>query len=512
MKQIDKNALARWEALKESVVRSTPVDTTLSYAEREKHRLQLEERPLEWIIFFFGLNNRDEYAEFADFHKKAIRRITSHDEWFEVLSWSRELSKSTTVCFMVLYLTLTGRKRNVIMASNSNDNAVRLLDIYRAQLECNERIKAYYGIQQNVGAWAEDEFVTRAGVSFRALGAGESPRGSRHGNVRPDVLLVDDFDTDKDCQNPDIVEKKWDWWERALYPTRSISRGTLIVFCGNIIARDCCVTRAGEMADHWDIINIRDRNGCSTWPQKNSEAHIDRTLSKISTRAAQGEYFNNPLSEGEVFKVMTYGRVPPLSRFKFLVIYGDPAPGENKTKASSTKAAMLLGKLGGTLYVIRAKLDRGLNAEFIDWYVDLLEEVDGKTEVYCYMENNKLQDPFFRQVFLPLVRRVRRERGVNLYIRGDEERKAEKFTRIEANLEPMNREGNLILNQAYKGEEHMKRLEEQFVLLTPRLKFPADGPDCVEGGNRILDTLLRREEPPVKIHSKTNRKRNKYRI
>ena len=467
MKQIDKNALARWEALKESVVRSTPVDTTLSYAEREKHRLQLEERPLEWIIFFFGLNNRDEYAEFADFHKKAIRRITSHDEWFEVLSWSRELSKSTTVCFMVLYLALTGRKRNIIMASNSNDNAVRLLDIYRAQLECNERIKAYYGIQQNVGAWAEDEFVTRAGVSFRALGAGESPRGSRHGNVRPDVLLVDDFDTDKDCQNPDIVEKKWDWWERALYPTRSISRGTLIVFCGNIIARDCCVTRAGEMADHWDIINIRDRNGCSTWP---------------------------------------------LSRFKFLVIYGDPAPGENKTKASSTKAAMLLGKLGGTLYVIRAKLDRGLNAEFIDWYVDLLEEVDGKTEVYCYMENNKLQDPFFRQVFQPLVRRVRRERGVNLYIRGDEERKAEKFTRIEANLEPMNREGNLILNQAYKGEEHMKRREEQFVLLTPRLKFPADGPDCVEGGNRILDTLLRREEPPVKIHSKTNRKRNKYRI
>ena len=81
---------------------------------------------------------------------------------------------------------------------------------------------------------------------------------------RPDVLLVDDFDTDEDTKNPDIIQKRWDWWENALYPTRSISEPTLIIFCGNIIAKDCCVVRAGSMADHWDIVNIRDKNGHST--------------------------------------------------------------------------------------------------------------------------------------------------------------------------------------------------------------------------------------------------------
>ncbi|EFZ36984.1 hypothetical protein HMPREF0663_11897 [Hoylesella oralis ATCC 33269] len=512
MKQTDRNALLNWEALKESIIKATPVDRSMTYTERERHRAYLEAHPLEWIVFFFGIDNRDEFAEFADFHKRAIQRIVAHDEWYEVISWSRELAKSTVVMFTVLYLVLTGRKRNVILTSNTKDNAIKLLEPYRAHLEFNERIKAYYGIQQNIGSWAEDYFVTKSKIAFRALGAGESPRGTRYGNVRPDVLLVDDFDTDKDCLNPDIIDKRWDWWERALYPTRSVSKPTLVVFCGNIIAKDCCAVRAGEIADHWDIINIRDREGRSVWPQKNTEEHIDRVLSKMSTKAAQGEYFNNPVSEGEIFKAINYDKVPPLSKFKFLVIYGDPAPGENKSKVSSTKAAILLGKLKGKLYIIRTKLDRGLNAEFIDWYVELLDMVDTDTPVYCYMENNKLQDPFFQQVFQPLVRKVRRERRNDLYIRGDEKRKAEKFARIEANLEPMSREGNLIFNEQYRDDPHMKRLEEQFLLLTPRLKFPTDGPDCVEGGNRIIDDLQRREEPPVKMPRKMIRTRNKYRL
>jgi len=304
MKQIDKNALLDWEKYKEAIYRSTPVDTSMSHAEREKHRLYLEAHPIEWIKFFFP-----GYAkyEFADFQKRAIRRILAHDEWYEVLSWSRELAKSTITMFIVMYLALTGKKRNILLTSNSNDNAVRLLAPYRANLEANARIEAYYGKQPSLGNWTEDEFITRGStfsagsgsaaalspVAFRAIGAGQSPRGSRNEAIRPDVLLVDDFDTDEDTKNPDIIQKRWEWWEQALYPTRSTTEPTLILFCGNIIAKDCCITRAGEIADHWDIVNIRDKQGRSTWPEKNTEEHIDRTLSKISTLSQQHEYFNN---------------------------------------------------------------------------------------------------------------------------------------------------------------------------------------------------------------------------
>lgn len=510
MKQTDRLALLDWEKYKEDIARATPVDRNMTAAEREKHREYLEKHPIEWIKFFFP--NYAKY-EFADFQKKAIRRIIAHDEWFEVLSWSRELAKSTVTMFIVMNLTLTGRKKNVILTSNSKDNAVRLLDPYRANLEANGRIMAYYGKQELPGSWTEDEFTTKWKVSFRALGAGQSPRGSRNEAIRPDVLLVDDFDTDEDTKNPDIIQKRWDWWENALYPTRSISEPTLVIFCGNIIAKDCCVVRAGEMADSWDIVNIRDKNGFSTWPEKNSEEDIDRTLSKISKKAAQGEYFNNPISVGEVFENIAYGKVPALSKFKFLVVYGDPAPGESKgKKGKSFKTVSLCGKLGGRLYVIKTFLAQALNAEFIDWYVRMLEFVGGKTNVYCYMENNKLQDPFFQQVFKPLVAKVRREQKIALFIRGDEEKKTDKATRIEANLEPLNREGNLILNEAERDNPHMKELEDQFKLFTLTMRYPADGPDAVEGANRIIDELIRRIEPPVFRSRKDVRKRNKKRL
>ena len=170
-----------------------------------------------------------------------------------------------------------------------------------------------------------------------------------------------------------------------------------------------------------------------------------------------------------------------------------------------------MGQTGQKVYIIKPFLDRGLNADFIDWYVQLLEYVNAKVPVYCYMENNKLQDPFFQQVFKPLVAKVRREKDVQLYIHPDEDRKTEKATRIEANLEPLNREGNLILNEAEKDNPHMKRMEDQFKLFNLQLTFPADGPDCVEGGNRILDRKLRDTEPPKKISRKALRINNKYR-
>jgi hypothetical protein len=508
MKQIDRDALKNWAEFVEDIKNSTPVDTSLSAAEVEKHRRQLEKHPVEWIKYFFPKYTK---YPFAPFHIAAINRIVGNPERYEVLSWSRELAKSTVCMFTVMYLTLTGRKKNVILTSNNETNAIRLLAPYRGNLEANGRIKLYYGEQFNIGNWTDKEFITKSGIAFRALGAGQSPRGSRNEEIRPDVEILDDFDTDEECRNPDTIEKKWKWFENALYPTRSISEPTLVLWCGNIIAKDCCIVRAGAMADHWDIINIRDSEGQSTWPAKNTEEHIDRVLSKISRKAQQGEYFNNPVSEGTIFKNCAFGKIPALSKFRFLVIYGDPAPGESKSKKASTKSVWLMGKHDGKLYVIKGFIGRELNAVFIDWYVQLLQWVAGKATVYSYMENNKLQDPFFRQVFQPLVAKVRKKHNINLNIKGDEDKKTGKAVRIEANLEPLDRDGLLIFNENEKDSPHMIELVEQFKLFELTLPYPADGPDCIEGGNRILDRKQLELQPKITINRQIITKRNKHR-
>lgn len=512
----DRFALDEWNDLVASIRESSDINASDSVTEIEERKKRLEADDEAWFQYYYAQYYS---CEPATFHRKATKRIMSNSRWYEVRAWSRELAKSARSMMEITKLALTRKVHNVLLISNSADNAERLLLPFMANLEENQRIIQDYGIQVKPGSWEAGEFTCQCGCSFRAIGAGQSPRGTRNKNFRPDFILIDDIDTDEECRNPERIKAKWKWLEEALIPTMSVSGNYRILFNGNIIAAECCITKAIAKAEelkavkigHVDIINIRDKNGHSMWPQKNSEEDIDLFLSLVSASAAQKEFFNNPVAEGEVFKEMVYGKVPGLSKFKFLVIYGDPAPGENKTKKSSTKTVCLLGKMNGKLYLIKAFLDRGLNAEFIEWYVKLLEYVAGRTTVYCYMENNKLQDPFFQQVFQPLVRKVRRERNLSLYIRGDEDKKTDKGTRIEANLEPMNREGNLILNEAEKDNPNMKRMEDQFKLFNLQLTYAADGPDCVEGGNRIIDKKIREVEPCKVIKRKTIRKNNKYR-
>lgn len=325
------------------------------------------------------------------------------------------------------------------------------------------------------------------------------------------MLLVDDFDTDVDCRNPDTLNKKWKWWEKALYPTRSVSEPTLVVFCGNIIAKDTCVARAGAMADHWDIVNLVDKNGNSTWPEKNTPEAIARIRKSISKAAFEGEYMNNPVTEGDIFHNLPYGKVPSLKKFKFVVIYGDPAYSNSKNKASSTKAVWACGKIRSTYYIIKGFVGRVTNAEYIDWFYQLRKYIGSQCTVYCYQENNTLQDPFFEQVFKPLIREQNEQRKDNLYIKGDGRSKMDKATRIEANLEPIDRNGMWVFNEEEKDNPHMKELREQFSLFELTLPYPADGPDCIEGCFNIINEKIKELDPGVTIGYSEFKYSNPYR-
>lgn len=514
MKQIDRDAYKSWGRFTKSIHDNTPIDESASSVEIDRHRAYLELHPIEWIQFFFP-----QYAKypFAKFQIRAIHRLLNNPEWYEVLSWSRELAKSTIVMFVVMYLILTKRKSTVILASATQKAAARLLAPYRGNLEANQRIIQYYGRQMSFGTWEQMQFKTKGGATFIGVGQGDAPRGARNEAIRPDVLLIDDYDTDEDCRNPDVLDNKWDWFEKSLYPTRSVSEDTLIIFCGNIIAENCCIKKAGAMADHWDIVNIRDENGKSTWPEKNSEEQIDRILSKISTKAQQGEYFNNPVTAGKIFDTIKWGKVPSLRKFQFLVIYADPtqseAKGIAKNKKGSLKAMTLLGKYEQTLYVIKCFLGKMTTDEFIMHYFTLYSFARSKSSanIYLVQENNSLQDPFFQQVFRPVLAKKRAELGIDISVIPDEEKKTDKATRIEANLEPLNREGRLVLNEEEREDPNMKLLADEFKYFTMALTYHADGVDCVEGGLRYINNKIVKLSPPVIISRRDiARRRNKW--
>ena len=477
MKEIDKRALQEWEAFRDNIRRETPMED-LTEAELLKKKAHLEAHPVEWMKYFFP-----NYAscEFAPFQVAAINRAWKNDEWYEVWSWSRELAKSTISMMLELALMLTGRKHYLLMVSATQDAAIRLLAPYRANLEANQRIKQFYGEQASLDKWEEGHFVTKKGLTFLAVGFGNAPRGTRNEAVRPDIIDIDDYDTDKDCRNPVTLDKKTEFIERAVIPTRSVNKPTLILAKGNLIAKDTVVGRLGKKADKHTVVNIVDKDGNSSWPQKNTPEHIERVKATISTGAFQAEYMNNPIQEGKIFKNLPLGKMPPLRSFKFLVCYGDPSTSNKGKAGSSTKAVTLVGKVQTTYYILKAFVDRCTNAQFIDWYYQVRDWVNGRVPVFYLVENNSLQDPFYEQVFQPLIREENARRGDDLFITGDARPKTDKAARIEANLEPIDRNGAWLFNQDEADNPHMIELLDQFKLFEPTLPFPADGPDCLEG-------------------------------
>jgi hypothetical protein len=486
LKITDRDALRQWDEIRRKIMQSTTVDISETEAEKIKRIATLKADPEAWFKYYFPNYYT---AEPAPFQKRATRRLMKNKRWYEVRAWSRELAKSTRAMMEVIYLALTGEIHNVLLISNSQDNAERLLMPFMINFESNLRIKNDYGNQQTPGQWETGEFVTTGGVAFRALGAGQSPRGTRNENYRPDFILIDDIDTDEETRNPERIKKKWNWIEQALMPTVSISGNYRVLFCGNIIAKYCCITEAIKKAKHTDVINIRDKNGKSTWPQKNSEEDIDEILSYISNISAQKEYYNNPLSKGDVFKEITWGKIPHLNWFKFIVVYGDPAPSNSKNGKGSFKSVFAIGFHDGKYYVITGFLDHVTNADFVSWYYALRDSIGDKTQVYNFIENNTMQNPFYEQVFLPLFAEAAKTRGF-IGITPDDRAKPDKFSRVEGNLEPLNRLGLLILNEKEKENPHMKRLEEQFLTVNPLLTAPIDGPDCIEGGVWIINEKL----------------------
>ena len=484
--------LEQFRLLKESIEKDTGINPDETEKERRARKAKLEapDNQEAWIAYYFP----SKYPP-APFHKEATQRIVHNADHTESRNWSRENAKSTRTMMETLYLAFVGnimpdgtrrKKRNVLMISNSEDNAKRLLAPYRAHLEANQRLLQDYGKQQTLGEWEEGEFTCKEGASFRAIGAGQSPRGTRNGDIRPDTILVDDIDTDEDCLNIDIIDKRWNWIVEALIPTRSISEPLLVIFCGNIIAEDCCVSRAHAISDYVHIVNIRDEEGRSTWPEKNTEELIDRALKNLPYSAIQKEYYNNPLKTEKTFPELTWAACPPISKLAYALIYSDPSPSNRDMpgKASglnnSRKATFVLGFLNGKFYIYYGFLDAMGTDRFIEGMFDCRDYAKDAKQLYNYVENNTLQDPFFQQVLKERKAIVEKRRGY-LPISPDERKKPDKWTRIEGTLEPINRAGNLIFNIAEQNNPHMKRLAQQFKSAKPTSK-ELDGPDCIEGG------------------------------
>lgn len=263
------------------------------------------------------------------------------------------------------------------------------------------------------------------------------------------------------------------------------------------------MARLYEQADFRETINLLDANGRPSWSRHSIE-DCEYMIGKMGSLLAQREYFNNPISEGKVFKKewIRYKPMKDLSKYIALIAYLDPSF-KNK-KNSDHKSWLLMGLADSEFHVIKAFCAPASVNDMIEWGYEIEKYVKNRS-VTCdfWMEEVFLQDLLYKD-----FTDVAKLKGWPLPVQGDTRQKPDKDMRIGACSGYFER-GNAYFNEDEKENHHMVNLIFQFTSFQPgHTGIKKDGPDAWEGGKEKLLEKITSQLP--QDHGRRPKQKNMY--
>lgn len=194
---------------------------------------------------------------------------------------SRGFGKSTILSLAgVIWLMLRGEWKFVILISSSLENAKDFLRKIVEEVEDNHKLTddfpelspAIDAKGQNV-SWKDTDIVFSGNFRIIAKGFLNAIRGKRHKQYRPDALIFDDPDEEKDVSSESTMIRKYRWFDRAALKLGS-QWGIDVIVAYTVIAPNC----VGESIFNDDI-----KYPTSEWDKKKSSALIVKNGKEMSS-------------------------------------------------------------------------------------------------------------------------------------------------------------------------------------------------------------------------------------
>ncbi len=500
MKLNDKLALQRFRDRVRDIASSTSHLLDETPQEKEARIKKLLNDYGEFVNYYFP-----HYAQSKCgwFHIKASRLIAANKSMKAIMEWARGHAKSTHFNVMIpLWLKARKDMRVMILVGKNKDNAAVLLSDLQAELMGNERYKHDFGDQMRLGSWEEGKFVTQDDCAFFALGRGQSPRGLRHRQYRPDYIVMDDIDDDELSRNPDRVNKLFEWVIRALFFTTDMGRGRFILV-GNRISQNSILAQMAKLPKIKHIkVNALDDKGEPNWKEKYSRREIEAIIEDLGYRDAQQELFNNPITAGAVFKRewIHFDKAPNLNHFDALISYCDPSFKNSST--SDYKAIVTIGQKGRDYYIVKAFVRKCSIGEMVRWWYNEHESLPETVVCQYYMEANFMQDLILDEF---TKEGATKERKGQLPLRPDKRKKPDKFARIES-MTPLFERGLIKFDKRLENDADTARLIEQLMSIEKGSRSHDDGPDAMEGGLWLLGRSVRKQVSQYRFQPRNSRR------
>lgn len=489
--------LRDYEAHRLRISRATAVATDSTPAHQRRRITRLEAEYTRWFEYYFPHYAK---ARCADYHRQAADLLTTADVCYLVYRVFRGGAKSVHANLGIpLYLYLVKKDlRFMLLVGENEEKAKKLISDIQLELTDNQKLIHDYGSRFQYGDWAQGRFMTSDHTRFWALGMGQSCRGVRQQEHRPDYISVDDIDTKQRSRNPKRTAEAYRYLTEDVWGTYGKGKRRYVQ-SNNRFAHHTAIS---YMSEHFENINQQCATACtpthhhiiaikaittidgrqqSSWPECYTIQDLQQIRHDIGTLSFEREYQDNPIEEGSVFRNQWIHYKPslPLEQYSRIVLYGDLS----YTATADYKAIVMMGKWQKEYHVIRTHVRQTTNHKTAQWLYDTYESLQlaDHHHISYYIEGSFAQHQFVQDFDA-----VGRERGYTIPVQCDMAKKPEKYLRIESMTSHFER-GDIYFDTNQRDTIDMRTMIEQLLMFEKGSRGHDDGPDALQSALHILN-------------------------
>lgn len=239
----------------------------------EQKKIYLRKMFLDMHLFAKVILSHHMSDSTPEFHKEIYRLLEDSSILRKAIIAPRGHSKSTISSLIyILWNILYKRKHFILIVSESYSQSVLFLDAIKRELEDNKKIEYFFGRQVGMSKWSENSIVTSTGVMVLAKGSGQRMRGLKFKQWRPDLVVLDDFESEDNTATAEARKTLFRWVNGAVLPGLQPKTGELVLI-GTIVHNDSYLENIHKIGEKtgWTVLYYQamdEDKGTTLWPER----------------------------------------------------------------------------------------------------------------------------------------------------------------------------------------------------------------------------------------------------
>jgi len=188
----------------------------------------------------------------------------------------------------------------IVIISESQTQSINFLSRIKYHLENSNNFKQMFGDYGPTTAkrWTNNDIVLHNGSRIVAVGTGQRVRGFIEGDTRPNLIIVDDYESELNASTPEGRAKNRKWITEAVIP--SLSDDGRVVMIGTVISEDCFLYWAKD-SPAWNTLwfSIYNDDGKSIWEERFPEERIQQIKQEFESVGNLNGFYQEYMNEAQ---------------------------------------------------------------------------------------------------------------------------------------------------------------------------------------------------------------------